>query len=419
MDNRGWITMIKFSLQSVFRKKTIAILSSLGVGFGLMLVFVVGAFTAGLNAQFEENLTRTLGIVNVVEQSKVGPESHLPRTFIDEVNDLEDVGNSILGYNVETQAPFYYGIKYKNKLANNGDQIVLTGINKSLDIQWEGFSTKIIEGRSFKEGKNETIIGKRLANSAEFPTSIGDEIEIYLDPVGSKKMNFTIVGIYQHIEDGTPGFVPKNYYIYTDIEVVWEALNQSNEISDKYSLVSFRFNVGSKAETDVFVDKINEYSEEGSFNPVYVSAFALSTFYEAVEENLAIIDTFTGVLGFITIIAGGMAIVISQVMSVNTRMKEFAIQKATGWKNYHIFLNITLESLILSSLGAMAGIGLGFLMIYFLSGDTSPFGAAPAVVTWREIVRVVGYAFGLGILGGTYPALKAARVRPVVVLKEE
>ena len=68
--------MLRFSIKNAFRKKGSAILASLGVAFGLMLVFVIGAFTAGLKVQFEDNLTRTLGIVNIYEKSECRPNNH-------------------------------------------------------------------------------------------------------------------------------------------------------------------------------------------------------------------------------------------------------------------------------------------------------------------------------------------------------
>jgi putative ABC transport system permease protein len=195
-------------------------------------------------------------------------------------------------------------------------------------------------------------------------------------------------------------------------------LEEANKTSNTYSLVQFRFDVRSNEETNQFVEKINNASDSGDFAPIYVSSFALATFYEAVEENLSVIDTFTAVLGAITVLTGGLSIIVTQLMSVTARMKEFAILKSTGWRNIHVFLNIILESLTLSLLGGVMGIGIGFGMIFLLSGESSPFGAAPAVVNYIELIKVFIYAISLGILGGLWPGIKAARVRPVEILKE-
>ena len=119
--------MIIFSIKNAFRKKGSSILASLGVAFGLMLVFVVGAFTSGLQVQFEDNLTRTLGIVNIIETSELGPNSQLPLNLVETISEMDDIGENILGYNYETQCPYIFTLDYNDKLRNDGDAIVVSG----------------------------------------------------------------------------------------------------------------------------------------------------------------------------------------------------------------------------------------------------------------------------------------------------
>ena len=408
--------MLKFSIKNAFRKKSTAILSSVGVGIGLMLVFVIGAFTAGVNAQFRQNLTETIGLVEVVEKGNLGSFSNLPLTIVDSLFDTPEVGDFIAGYNVETQAPGSYTLDYNDDLSNLGDSLTLIGINKTLDQEWGGPTTKILDGRVFNSNANETIIDVRLLEAAQFPVAIGDNITIDL---GFNNANLTIVGVYNQEDDGAPDFVPTEYFIYTDIQDIWNFLNISGVETNIYTQIALRFNVETSDATQVYVDKINDYSEGGGYFPVEVSAFSLSAFFESIEETFAIFDGFAGIIGFITVLAGGTAIVVTQLMSVTSRLKEFAILKSTGWKNRHIFLNVVYESLTLGFLGAAIGLGLGTVLVIFLSTGNSPFGTAAAIITVEGIIEVVAYALGLGILGGLYPGIKASRVRPVVVLKGE
>jgi len=415
------IKLIKFSAKNAFRKRSTAILSSLGVAIGLMLVFVVGAYTAGVQAQFDDNLTRTLGIVNIIEETEIlipTPDSNLPLTIISDLQNTNEVGEFIIDYNVECQAPYSYTTEYWDKLANPDDKLIVVGLNKTLDENWNGFTTRIIEGRNFEVGQNETIISSRLANSADFLVSIGSKIELTLDLLGNETLDLTIVGIYQQIEDGTPPFVPREYPIYTDIQTIWDARNQSSDETNLYTMISLRFNVNSHKETLNIVDRINNFSNSGGYDPTYISAYSLYAFYESIEQNIEIIDSFTGILGIITALAGGMAIIVGQLMSVSSRMKEFAILKATGWKSRHIMLNIIFESLTLSLLGAGGGLAIGVLLIFLLSGNITAFGNTPIIITVPGIIQVVIYAVLLGVLGGLYPGIKASKVRPVKVLKE-
>ena len=411
--------MILFSIKNAFRKKLIAILAAIGVGFGLMLVFVIGAFTAGVSAQFQDNLTRTLGIVDVTEKLRGGADSHLPLSLPQDILNTPNVGESILSYTVETQAPDYFTSEYWSNLTTFGDRLLLKGLNSTIDGNWGGPTTKIIEGRSFDPNKNETIIDSRLVNIADFPVTVGSNLTINLNLSGNKTSILTIVGIYEQNDIGAPSFVPRDYYIYTELQTTWNLLNIAAEPSNIYTLISLRFNVKGHEDTDEFVERINDYSDADGYAPIYVTAFSLASFLREIEDTFAIFDTFTSILSFIVVLSGGMAIIVTQLMSISSRMKEFAILKATGWKNRHIFKDVIYESLTLGILGAIIGLSIGAALIYILGGGLLPFGGASAIITWRGIIEVIAYALGLGIIGGLYPGIKASRVRPVVVLKGE
>ena len=98
-------------------------------------------------------------------------------------------------------------------------------------------------------------------------------------------------------------------------------------------------------ETNIYAEIINENSDNGEYAPTYVAATSLAALAEDIQDSFQTLFLFTTVIGLITTIAGGMAIIVTQMMSVSSRKKEFAILKSTGWKNIHIFKNVIYDKI--------------------------------------------------------------------------
>jgi putative ABC transport system permease protein len=416
---RGRLLMIGFSIKNAFRKRGIAILSSLGIGFGLMLMFVLGSFTAGVSAQFTENFSQALGIVQITEYNRQGAFSQLPINTTTILLENPDFGGDIEKFDVRVELASDFTTDYIGKMANTGDRITIFGINATLDTKMNGPTSKILEGRLFNSGANEAIVDSRLLNFAATNITLGGNVSAIVSFLPRVIQNLSIVGVYEQEESGAPAFVPRTYYIYTDLETAWALLTEAGLLSGYYTRIDLRFPSTSLNETNRYIDQINAFSEAGAFAPKRVTAFSSAQFISTIESTLSIFNTFIMIISIITALAGGMAIIVSQLMSVMERMKEFGILKATGWKNGHIFRNVVYESLTIGLLGALIGMGLGSGLIALFSSGVGPFGAASAIVTWDLVGQILLFGLSLGILGGLYPGLKAARVRPVVVLRGE
>jgi putative ABC transport system permease protein len=383
-----------------------------------MLMFVLGAFNAGVKAQFAENFAQVAGIVEITQTNRQGWQSNLPVGTIDKLK-ASEIGNEIESYNAIYELSGDYVIPYLDKLTLAGNRIAIIGVNRTLDSAWDGPTANIRNGRLFNPGEKEVIIDSRLANVSQFDVSLNSIFSLYLNgtPFGDT-LNVTIVGIYNQEDSGAPSFVPRTYYMYMDIELAWDIAARSGVNTPAYTKISLLFPSTNSNQTQGYVQKINELSEQNYFG-LAITAFSLTSFQGALEQTFSILDSFILVISLVTALAGGMGIIVSQLMSVMERMKEFAILKATGWKNSHVFQNVIFESLTLGILGAIIGMGLGTTLILVLGSGGGFFGNAQAKVTIELVVQVLSFAFGIGVLGGIYPAFKAARVRPAVVVKGE
>ena len=128
--------------------------------------------------------------------------------------------------------------------------------------------------------------------------------------------------------------------------------------------------------------------------------------------------TFNIVLGSIagiSLLVGGIGIMNIMLASVTERTREIGIRRAIGAKRRQIISQFLIETVVLSIIGGLIGIGLGVLVPFLITY----FAGMPTVITAASIVLPLVISFGVGIIFGLYPAVRAAKVDPIVALRHE
>jgi len=120
-------------------------------------------------------------------------------------------------------------------------------------------------------------------------------------------------------------------------------------------------------------------------------------------------------VGAISLLVGGIGIMNIMLVSVTERTREIGIRKAIGAKRRNILWQFLIESVVISAMGGLIGIGLGFA-IGRLIAAISPL---PTTITGWSIFLGIGFSSAVGIFFGLYPASKAARLNPIESLRYE
>jgi putative ABC transport system permease protein len=124
----------------------------------------------------------------------------------------------------------------------------------------------------------------------------------------------------------------------------------------------------------------------------------------------------------IIIIISALGVLNTVLASVFERTREIGVMRATGASELHIFGLVWLETLLLSVMGGVAGLGLALVGARLIEGVVKrflPLAPKGSVVAMEpgSFLLVMAFVLGIAVVAGFYPALRAARAKPIEALR--
>ena len=132
---------------------------------------------------------------------------------------------------------------------------------------------------------------------------------------------------------------------------------------------------------------------------------------EATRTMTALLASIAGV----SLLVGGIGIMNIMLVSVTERTREIGLRLAVGARGRDVLMQFLVEAVVLSLVGGLVGIALGFA----ISQSLQRFLAWPTSVSPQAVALAFGFAAATGIFFGFYPARKAARLDPIDALRYE
>jgi putative ABC transport system permease protein len=261
--------------------------------------------------------------------------------------------------------------------------------------------------------RNVVVLGAALA----------EEIFGADDPIGQtvrlKSQAMRVVGVLET----SGGLSNEDSMVYVPLNTAYRILFGGRATtSASYQVSGILIQVRSSEEVDLAQRKVEQLmrrrhnlsdnGKEDDFT-VFSQASLLSTF-ETVTTTLTV---FLGAIAGISLFVGGIGVMNIMLVSVTERTKEIGLRKAVGAKRRDILRQFLIEALVMSILGGLIGLALGYvtatLVGYFFAEYITP------IITPGAVLLAVGFSAAVGLFFGIYPALRAARLNPIQALRYE
>ncbi len=257
---------------------------------------------------------------------------------------------------------------------------------------------KIIQGRMFDWGRDEVIVG--LGAAQEFAgLDVGSKMKV-------GRYEWPVVGIFS----ANGGAAESE--IWTDAKVLQAAYNRG----DSFQSVSVRLN--SPGAFEAFKDSLTS-------NPqLSVKVIRQTDYYAEQSETLTrLITTLGFLIAFLMAIGAVFGALNTMYSAVAARAREIATLRALGFGGSAVVVSLLLESLLLALVGGVIGGALAYLAFNNFHTSTMNFQSFSQVtfafkVTPELLVRGIVWSALIGLVGGLFPAIRAARLSIAVGLRE-
>ena len=181
---------------------------------------------------------------------------------------------------------------------------------------------------------------------------------------------------------------------------------------DSTTISSIYISAVDSASVDAAQDVVERFLYKKYQNDSTYSVMNQTQMLETANETASTLSLMLGGIAGISLLVGGIGIMNIMLVSVTERTREIGIRKAIGAKRKNILLQFLIESIVISGMGGLLGLGAGYLLMRLLEdvlGMTLTMSAGVAELA-------IGFSMAVGVIFGLYPADKASKLKPIDAL---
>ncbi len=422
MRETKFIRNIWLGIENLLLHKLRSFLTMLGVVFGVGSVVAMLAVGEGASKEALSQI-RKLGSNNIIITSKQSAEEQSTSTMHSHMSiygltydDFSRINQSFPS--IDKAVP----VKLLRKDTRLGPRTMELRVVGTTEDWFELVPREILAGRILTRADNEdfstvvvlTEFGARkllaTKNTIGQPIRIGGDSFVVVGIVKSESGQAGSMQIPdQEIDAYIPMQVARSYF--GDIFSKMTAGSRSRELVELHQIIAQVDDTSHVETTAAGIQRMLETFHKKLDYEISVP-LALLKQAEATKRTFNIV---LGSIAGISLLVGGIGIMNIMLASVTERTREIGIRRAIGAKRRQIIVQFLIETVVLSTIGGIVGLGIGVLIPSLITY----FAKMPTVITPESILLPLFISAGIGIVFGLYPAASAARVDPIVALRHE
>ena len=401
-------THLSIALDSLHRNRARTFLSALGIAIGVASIVLIMSLTGGIGSLISASSDKNNANLILVRPS-TGKE--LAENLIDELTANNQYAKSSLTLDDTTSIAKLGNIEAVSPIASNISAVTI-GDKSYQSINVVATNADLIKtaklalknGQFFEESgthNNAAVIGHDLATKLFGTTDILARTFQYGD------QKFIIVGVLGKTDS------PINYNGVDFDNSILIDINFASSFESSIQIQQINVRTTTTDSTESVAEEIKTKLTNSKKGDTTFQVLTGSSNFQPAGSLLSIISSMLTLVASISLIVGGVGIMNIMLVSVSERTREIGIRKAVGASSGNILLQFLFESIILSFIGGIMGIALGYATAFAISLIT-PF--APHI-SWSILGITCLTSLIVGVIFGVYPAAKAATKDPITSLK--
>jgi putative ABC transport system permease protein len=405
------LASFRIALRALMVNKMRSVLTMLGIVIGVSAVIAMIAVGSGAKARIEAQIA-SMGsnLIMVMSGSSTSGGMRFGAGTVPTLtaDDAKAIQTEIPG--VKYSAPSINGVAQVVYGNQNWSTVIIGTTPEVLDIRdWS-----LAVGRSFTQqdvdgATKVCLLGKTVAENL-----FGG-----IDPVGQivriKKVPFNVVGLLAAKGQSTWG-QDQDDIIFVPLTIAQKQLF-GMQFPGMVRTIAVQTR-GPEAMKEVEEQITDLLRQRHRIQPNQENDFSVRNLTEVMssaEQSANVMSLLLGAIASISLIVGGIGIMNIMLVSVTERTREIGIRIAVGAKGRDILLQFLIESLVLSLVGGILGIGIGMAGTLILSSFTQ----WPVLFSITAILLAFLFSGSVGVFFGFYPARKASLLNPIEALRYE